>query len=542
MTFLDFIQNNQQRIEDNKRFYEAFNEKDMEKANKLMLSIFNKKIEGSTVIDMAQECTSDKKDMLGYRFINLHKGGIRAMWSINYLKSGSSTDPYSIDFFIGDTAAEFMWYGKAKSTFTIYTLGSSVAYFIPVICHIVNSGATSLSQENVETYAKEIFGKKTNESRFWIGAYPYTVLEGLSDSIIEDAYFIATGHIQEADDELKNLRWKKKAERDEAFNNRKESPEAMELYKKIDAEYKDIINAIRGGANSISDLKFTVKSGVTVEDTFDEKTQEAEKELKKQKEDPETSFKKMQIYVKSVIKGLQPGVILCGAPGIGKTYRVKQQLKAAGYHEGHNMYTIKGNASARQLYIDMYEYKDKGNIIVIDDADALVGAKAPEVAINILKAALDSTSDDEGRLVSYKVSGDLKDDEGVPIPKRMYVNCGVIIITNYQIGELDTALRGRVFTQSLDFDTEQVLSIIKGLIPAIDPVHLSSKAKMKAYDYLVKLNEQGARMEISIRTFASAARLYQLCEGEDMPEEQINEMIEEQMKNQALRKKDGKHF
>jgi hypothetical protein len=140
------------------------------------------------------------------------------------------------------------------------------------------------------------------------------------------------------------------------------------------------------------------------------------------------------------------------------------------------------------------------------------------------------------------VSGDLKDDEGVPIPKRMYVHCGVIIITNYQIGELDTALRGRVFTQSLDFDTEQVLSIIKGLIPAIDPVHLSSKAKMKAYDYLVKLNEQGARMEISIRTFASAARLYQLCEGEDMPEEQINEMIEEQMKNQALRKKDGKHF
>ena len=40
-------------------------------------------------------------------------------------------------------------------------------------------------------------------------------------------------------------------------------------------------------------------------------------------------------------------------------------------------------------------------IIVIDDADALVGPKAPEIAINILKAALDSTADDEGRLVSF---------------------------------------------------------------------------------------------------------------------------------------------
>ena len=42
-------------------------------------------------------------------------------------------------------------------------------------------------------------------------------------------------------------------------------------------------------------------------------------------------------------------------------------------------------------------------------------------------------------------------------------------------------------------------------------------------------------MEISIRTFASAARLYELSENENMTEEEVNEMIEEQMENQSLR-------
>ena len=74
----------------------------------------------------------------------------------------------------------------------------------------------------------------------------------------------------------------------------------------------------------------------------------------------------MRKYVNMVIKGINPSVILCGAPGTGKTYNVKQQLKAAGYREGVNMYTIKGRCSARQLYMALYQYRAKGNIVVID--------------------------------------------------------------------------------------------------------------------------------------------------------------------------------
>ena len=244
----------------------------------------------------------------------------------------------------------------------------------------------------------------------------------------------------------------------------------------------------------------------------------------------------MQGYVKAVIKGLQPGCVLCGAPGVGKTYRVMQQLKANGYTHGQNLAVIKGRCTPRQLYLTLYEYKRKGDMILIDDADSLVGPKAPEDVINILKAALDSTSDDEGRLVSYRISGKLLDDEEQPVPKEMYYNGSIIVITNYSAGQLDTAIKNRVFLQSLDFSTKQLLDIIKKLIPAIAPDKLSSQAKMKAYQYLTDMSENGDAMEISIRSFTTCARLFQVCEGDpDFNDDDARSMIKEQMALQYAR-------
>ena len=177
-----------------------------------------------------------------------------------------------------------------------------------------------------------------------------------------------------------------------------------------------------------------------------------------------------------VIKGITPSVILCGAPGVGKTFKVRQELKNAGYNEGHNLCTIKGKCTPRVLYTTLMNYKKKGDIVVIDDADGLVGPKAPEDCINILKAALDSTGDEDGRLVSYGVAGVIRDDEGMELPKRFYYNGGCIVITNYNAGQLDTALRGRSFIQDIHFSVEEVLQIIKKLLPDLDPEHLSPHA------------------------------------------------------------------
>ena len=126
-----------------------------------------------------------------------------------------------------------------------------------------------------------------------------------------------------------------------------------------------------------------------------------------------------------------------------------------------------------------------------------------------LAAALDSTADDEGRLVSYKVSGELKDDEGVPVPKSHYNKCGMIVITNYSVGQIDTALRNRAFTQSLDFSTKDLLEIIREIMPNIESNRLSMTSKAKAMNYLEKLVEEGKPIEVSCRSFITCARIYE---------------------------------
>lgn len=540
MTFLEFL--NLQQNSEVESINEGFRSSDVAKAHELMLDIFKKKISGGKIIYDKNPVTTNigNDNCESFTFMKIDDKTITNMWNINYLKSDTSNEVYSIDFFDSKSANEILFgSGIARANLSIYTLGSSVAYFIPIICHVVNNDDYSLNNENANKEASKIFVNSPKneciEYTYYYGAQKYQILENLDNEIIEEAFNYNIGLVLEAS-EAQDYRWKVKKERDEAYKNRKEDPERHE---RLRQEYEEIVNAIRGGATSIKDLRMAIKHDMLV--SFDgEGVDEAQREIDAERDDPKTAFKKMGVYIKSVIKGLQPGVILCGAPGIGKTYRVKQYLKAYGYVEGHNLYTIKGTQSPRQLYIDMYNYKDNGKIIVIDDADALVGPKAPEVAINLLKAALDSTSDDEGRLVAYKVTGDLVDEEGMQIPKRHYYNGQMIIITNYSIGQLNTALKGRVFTQTLDFTSEQILEIIRDLIPNLDPHKLTMEAKQKAYNYLMKLAEEKTTMEINIRNFLSCARIYTLCKDEDLDEKDVESMIKEQMVNQSMR--GGKSF
>ena len=537
MNFLDFLN----KKKTNTILTESFNTKDLDKAHNLMLSIFKKKINQRTVILFPWYLeTLGGREMNSCYFVSYIDGSFR-VFSINYKIEDDSANAFSISFFDAKATHDLLFSpkGKAKVTLEIETLGTSVAYFIPIICHIVKNDDYNISQERAKELGNELLYKGSkNESYIWnYGAAKYRVYENLTNEDVDDIFYLSEGYVQEAT-EAQNYRWKKKAERDEAWKKQRETknPEDRERYIELENEYKDIINAIRGGATTIKEIKMRLSKGIDVSlETTPEEIQAQEK-LEKEGKDPKQAFKEMAVYVKTVISGLQPGVIICGAPGVGKTYRIMKQLEAAGYRDGHNMEIIKGKATPRQLYLSLYNYKEKGNILVIDDADALVGPKAPEDCINMLKAALDSTSTEEGRKVSYRVTGTLYDDDGVEIPKTLYYKGGVIVITNYSAGQLDTALRGRTFVQELDFSNEQLLQVIEGMIDSLGGGLISMKSKNKALDYLKELAHSGADMEISIRTFNTCARLFAVCENDpDMSDEDVESMIKEQMKNQSLR-------
>lgn len=550
MSFLDFVNKKTLLEESSQWMNEAFKEKDYNKAKKTILNILKKEITIGHVWSLGiYDLKVDGNDCstVIYMVSNKEVNKIALIFGINFLKSGQSMVPYSTIFFDEEHTAQFLLndsgtkaMSSVKSQLEIKMMGASIVYYIPVIANVINSGKFDISSEEAVKLGRKVYDTK-NECISWdmyFGAQKYHIYEGISEDKVIEKYHLNLGHKYKKIGE--SYQWINETEledhKKEVYAQMKTNTDP-DLGKALYKEYRQILNAIKGGATSLDDLECSIKKNVSVTPSFTG-IAEAEKKIESVKSDPKTAFKEMQMYVKMVIKGIQPAVILCGAPGIGKTFHVKQQLKAAGYTMTADN-TVKGKCTPRQLYLTLYNNKGKGDIVLVDDADSLVGPKAPEDCINILKAALDSTADDEGRLVSYKVSGELKDDEGVPVPKSHYNKCGMIVITNYSVGQIDTALRNRAFTQSLDFSTKDLLEIIRGIMPNIESNRLSMTSKVKAMNYLEKLVEEGKPIEVSCRSFITCARIYENSE-EDDDLGLAEKMIAEQMRNSAMR--GGKKF
>lgn len=546
MSFLDFVKHKDMMNENVQWMNEAFKASQFGKAKGLLLTLFKKEITNGFVGYLGiYDLKVDGNDCQSSVYYVMDKSHTNvAAFAINFLQSGESMVPYSVAIFGKDNAEKFLWSrdnnASFKANLEIKMMGASIVYYIPVIANVINSGKFDISSEEAVRLGRKVYDTK-NECVSWdmyFGAQKYHIYEGISEDKVIEKFHLNLGH-----------KYKKVGDTYQWINETELEDRKKEVYAKMKAntdpdlgkalykEYRQILNAIKGGATSLEDLECSVKKNVSVSSSIPGAA-EVQKKIEIAKSDPKTAFKEMQLYVKMVIKGIQPAVILCGAPGIGKTFRVKQQLKAAGYTMTADN-TVKGKCTPRQLYLTLYNNKGKGDIVLVDDADSLVGPKAPEDCINILKAALDSTSDDEGRLVSYKVSGELKDDEGVPVPKSHYNKCGMIVITNYSVGQIDTALRNRAFTQSLDFSTKDLLEIIREIMPNIESNRLSMTSKAKAMNYLEKLVEEGKPIEVSCRSFITCARIYENAE-DDEALQLAEKMIAEQMRNSAIR--GGKKF
>lgn len=522
---LNFVNKRKDLTSEHKMFNESFNSNKMNDVINDLTNIFKEELKDFKVLCVGKSYPFETE--IGgkeYRSVAYFMDNDFTHVPIAFLLNFNNTDAtqiVSVSFF---NNFNVFFEEKGKSISTIEINNSSFVYMIPVIKHICETRNYKLTNETALKQIKaRLESNKNVDEELFLRHYEF---DGIKCNIFEAV-----------SNELKDLKQRVHSKARETWSKTKGSKDKSE-YENIDADYRKIRDAIKNGAEEISDLDLTFKSNLTIKILQDVSEISAQAKIEKEREnfeDPQMVWKEMQQYIKLVIKGLNPAVILAGAPGVGKTYRVKQQLRAAGYREGNNLWTIKGKCTPRQLYLALYSFKRKGDIIVIDDADGLVGPKAPEDVINILKAALDSTSDDEGRLVSYGVSGKLLDDEGVPVPKRFYYNGGVIVITNYNAGQLDTALRGRSYIQDINFSIESILQIIEDLLPTIDKEKLSLKSKEKAYAYLREISGKMAdKIEISIRTFSICARIFESADN-DFSDDDCKNMILKQLKLQAVR-------
>jgi hypothetical protein len=300
-------------------------------------------------------------------------------------------------------------------------------------------------------------------------------------------------------------------------------------------ELEEIRNKIK---NSVT---VSGRTTVTTEPIADFNALEEELE---ERATPEERFSDMEHYIKMVIRGVQPSLLISGAPGVGKTFRVTKALKES----GKNYFVVKGKCTPMALYQYLFQYSRPGDILVFDDADEII---TNEVITNLLKAATDSSDE---RLVSYGTSKapmmseteymelrpelreqvqieEIRKTEYYFYPKRFVTQGAIIIITNMRAGQVDTAVRNRALICDLSFTVEENLQIIESLLPFIGNGLIDNNAKKRAFNYLKNLAEGNKPVEISMRSFTTVAKVY----SDVTDERQAQRMINEQMKLQSMR-------
>ena len=159
-------------------------------------------------------------------------------------------------------------------------------------------------------------------------------------------------------------------------------------------------------------------------------------------------------------EGNVKAVIVSGPPGVGKSYGVEKQLAKSDLfqtisNKPPKYEVVKGAMSALGLYCKLYEFREKGNVIVFDDCDSVL---FDDLSLNILKAALDSG---KRRMISWNTDSRLLANEG--IPNRFEFEAGAMFITNIKFDHVKSkrlqdhleALESRCHYVDLTIDSQR---------------------------------------------------------------------------------------
>ena len=177
-------------------------------------------------------------------------------------------------------------------------------------------------------------------------------------------------------------------------------------------------------------------------------------------------FSVLTDMTRAVRQGNIRAMIVSGPPGVGKSYGVEDVLFRDGIFdtlgERKPKYeVVKGAMSSIGLYSKLYEYSEKGNVIVFDDCDSIL---MEDLSLNILKGALDSG---KKRVISWNTDSRVLRSEGVP--PSFEFKAGAIFITNIKFEHVRSkklrdhldALESRCHYIDLEMDTtrEKILRI-----------------------------------------------------------------------------------
>ncbi|WPK38841.1 hypothetical protein Cassandra_0165 [Pseudomonas phage Cassandra] len=208
--------------------------------------------------------------------------------------------------------------------------------------------------------------------------------------------------------------------------------DATVQYSNEQGEVLDLPNVIRPfvGENNNNNVpassRGTVYEGTAVEIDYEKQYQQLESENDAMNRIKRT-FEIVNELTEAAAAGEIRSMIISGPPGIGKSFGVEETLnrcflldKIKDNKEPFEI--VKGAASAIGVYQKLYEFKDKGKILIFDDCDRVL---FDEDSLNLLKGALDTTK----RRTIYWLSESrvLKEND---IPPKFDFEGSVIFLTN----------------------------------------------------------------------------------------------------------------
>ena len=206
-------------------------------------------------------------------------------------------------------------------------------------------------------------------------------------------------------------------------------------------------------------------AGVTVLEFDHEKIKAREAEVAQESDEQiierlRERFEILDHMTGAVKSGDVRAMIVSGPPGVGKSFGVEAVLEKADLfttlaQKKPKYEVVKGAMSSIGLYAKLFEYSEKGNVIVFDDCDSIL---LDDLSLNILKGALDSS---ERRFISWNTDSRLLRSEG--IPDRFEFKAGAIFITNIKFEHVKSkklrdhldALESRCHYIDLQMDTQR---------------------------------------------------------------------------------------
>lgn len=140
-------------------------------------------------------------------------------------------------------------------------------------------------------------------------------------------------------------------------------------------------------------------------------------------------FDVLVMLTTACIVGAARSLIISGPPGLGKSYTVENMFQEIDPTE-INHTIVRGNIRATGLYKLLYDHREKGQVLIFDDADAIF---YDEISLGLLKAVCDTT---DRRQVCWRTEGSMISEKTAEvIPKKFDFEGTIIFISNINFDE-----------------------------------------------------------------------------------------------------------